>query len=126
MKLVTFEFDHRARPGRLAGDDIVDLHALAPDVRTILENNLLGRAASAAGHSVPLKEVKLLAPIPNPGMVLSVGMNYHEHLKEMKTRFPRSRPRSRRASRASSGPTRRSAFPRATPTCSTGRASSAW
>jgi 2-keto-4-pentenoate hydratase/2-oxohepta-3-ene-1,7-dioic acid hydratase in catechol pathway len=88
MKLVTFEFDHRARPGRLAGDDIVDLHALAPDVRTILENNLLGRAASAAGHSVPLKEVKLLAPIPNPGMVLSVGMNYHEHLKEMKTPVP--------------------------------------
>jgi len=85
MKLVTFEIDHRARPGRLSGDEIVDLHALAPDVRTILEQDLLGKAAAAAGRSVPLKEVKLLAPIPNPGMVLSVGMNYHEHLKEMKT-----------------------------------------
>jgi 2-keto-4-pentenoate hydratase/2-oxohepta-3-ene-1,7-dioic acid hydratase in catechol pathway len=88
MKLVTFEIDHRARPGRLAGDEIVDLHALAPDVRSILEQNLLGKAAAAAGRSVPLKEVKLLAPIPNPGMVLSVGMNYHEHLKEMKTPVP--------------------------------------
>ena len=88
MKLVTFEIDHRARPGRLAGDGIVDLHALAPDVRSILEQNLLGKAAAAAGRSVPLKEVKLLAPIPNPGMVLSVGMNYHEHLKEMKTPVP--------------------------------------
>jgi 2-keto-4-pentenoate hydratase/2-oxohepta-3-ene-1,7-dioic acid hydratase in catechol pathway len=88
MKLVTFEIDHRARPGRLSGDEIVDLHALAPDVRTILEQDLLGKAAAAAGRSVPLKEVKLLAPIPNPGMVLSVGMNYHEHLKEMKTPVP--------------------------------------
>jgi 2-keto-4-pentenoate hydratase/2-oxohepta-3-ene-1,7-dioic acid hydratase in catechol pathway len=88
MKLVTFEIDHRARPGRLAGDEIVDLHALAPDVRTILEQDLLGKAAAAAGRSVPLKEVKLLAPVPNPGMVLSVGMNYHEHLKEMKTPAP--------------------------------------
>ena len=88
MKLVTFEIDHQARPGRLAGDDIVDLQALAPDVRTILEHNLLGKAAAAAGRSVPLKEVKLLAPIPNPGMVLSVGMNYYEHLKEMKTPVP--------------------------------------
>ena len=88
MKLVTFEIDHRARPGRLAGDAIVDLQALAPDVRTILEQNLLGKAAAVVGHSVPLKEVKLLAPIPNPGMVLSVGMNYHEHLKEMKTPVP--------------------------------------
>jgi acylpyruvate hydrolase len=88
MKLVTFEIDHRARPGRLAGEEIVDLHALAPDVRTILEQDLLGKAAAAAGRSVPLKEVKLLAPIPNPGMVLSVGMNYHEHLKEMKTPVP--------------------------------------
>lgn len=88
MKLVTFEIDHRARPGRLSGDEIVDLHALAPDVRTILEQDLLGKAAAAAGRLVPLKDVKLLAPIPNPGMVLSVGMNYHEHLNEMKTPVP--------------------------------------
>ena len=88
MKLVTFEIDHQARPGRLSGDEIVDLQALAPDVRTLLERSLLGKAAAAAGRSVPLKEVKLLAPIPNPGMVLSVGMNYHEHLREMKTPVP--------------------------------------
>jgi 2-keto-4-pentenoate hydratase/2-oxohepta-3-ene-1,7-dioic acid hydratase in catechol pathway len=88
MKLVTFEIDGQVRPGRLAGDQIVDLHALAPDVRTLLERNLLDKAAAAAGRSFPSKEAKLLAPIPNPGMVLSVGMNYHEHLKEMKTPVP--------------------------------------
>ena len=35
MKLVTFQIDGQARPGRLAGDHIVDLGALAPDLRGI-------------------------------------------------------------------------------------------
>jgi 2-keto-4-pentenoate hydratase/2-oxohepta-3-ene-1,7-dioic acid hydratase in catechol pathway len=88
MKLVTFQIDNQARPGRLAGDHIVDLGALAPDLRTLLERRLLAEARTASGKSVPMTDVKLLAPIPNPGMVLSVGMNYHAHLKEMKTPVP--------------------------------------
>jgi acylpyruvate hydrolase len=88
MKLVTFEINGEARPGRLAGDAVVDLSALAPGVREILAKGLLERARTAPGNSIPLKGAKLLAPIPNPGMVLSVGMNYHEHLKEMKTPVP--------------------------------------
>ena len=88
MKLVTFEIDGQARPGRLAGDEVVDLQALAPDLRGILERGLLEKAGSTSGQRHALKRVKLLAPIPNPGMVLSVGMNYHEHLKEMKTPAP--------------------------------------
>lgn len=88
MKLVTFEVDGQARPGRMDGDEIADLTAVAPDVRTLLERGLLDKAAAAAGRTFARKEVKLLAPIPNPGLVLSVGMNYHEHLKEMKTPAP--------------------------------------
>jgi len=88
MKLVTFQIDDRARPGRLAGEHIVDLGALAPDLRTLLERGLLDEARKASGKSVSIRDVRLLAPIPNPGMVLSVGMNYHEHLKEMKTPLP--------------------------------------
>ena len=88
MRLVTFEIDGQARPGRLAGDEVVDLQALAPDLRGILERGLLQKAGATSGQAHALKHVKLLAPIPNPGMVLSVGMNYHEHLKEMKTPAP--------------------------------------
>jgi 2-keto-4-pentenoate hydratase/2-oxohepta-3-ene-1,7-dioic acid hydratase in catechol pathway len=88
MKLVTFEVDKQARPGRLAGDEIVDLSALAPDLKTLLERGLVEKAASASGRAFRRKEIKLLAPIPNPGLVLSVGMNYYEHLKEMKTPAP--------------------------------------
>jgi 2-keto-4-pentenoate hydratase/2-oxohepta-3-ene-1,7-dioic acid hydratase in catechol pathway len=88
MKLVTFELDKQARPGRLAGDEIVDLSSLAPDLKTLLERNLLDKAGAASGRTFRRKEVKLLAPISNPAIVLSVGMNYHEHLKEMKTPAP--------------------------------------
>jgi 2-keto-4-pentenoate hydratase/2-oxohepta-3-ene-1,7-dioic acid hydratase in catechol pathway len=88
MKLVTFEIEGQARPGRLAGEEIVDLQSLAPDLRALLERGLLDKARTAAGTTYPRQKAKLLAPIANPGMVLSVGMNYHEHLKEMKTPVP--------------------------------------
>jgi 2-keto-4-pentenoate hydratase/2-oxohepta-3-ene-1,7-dioic acid hydratase in catechol pathway len=88
MKIVSFELDKQARPGRLVGEDIVDLSALAPDVKSLLEHNLLDKAATASGRTFRRKEVKLLAPIANPAIVLSVGMNYHEHLKEMNTPAP--------------------------------------
>lgn len=38
---------------------------------------------SEAGAIIPMDQVKLLPPIPNPGLILSVGMNYWRHLKEM-------------------------------------------
>src|SRR5204863_1113003 len=37
---------------------------------------------------ISLKSARLLAPIQNPALVLSVGMNYHDHLREMKTPAP--------------------------------------
>jgi acylpyruvate hydrolase len=86
MKLVTFEIDGRARPGLVKGDEIIDLSAVAPDLRGLLEAGKLHNLPS--GKATPMKGAKLRAPIPNPGMVLSVGMNYHEHLKEMKTPVP--------------------------------------
>jgi acylpyruvate hydrolase len=95
MKLVTMEIAGRARAGVLAGDDIIDIHAcdpsLPPSVRGILEAGALDqvqRLLRSATSRVPMKSAKLLAPIPDPGMVLSCGMNYHEHLKEMKTPVP--------------------------------------
>jgi 2-keto-4-pentenoate hydratase/2-oxohepta-3-ene-1,7-dioic acid hydratase in catechol pathway len=88
MKLVTVEVDGKVRPGRLEDDYIVDLSSLGPDLRSILDSSALGRAGSAGGNKIPLKDARLLAPLQNPAIVLSVGMNYHEHLEEMKTPVP--------------------------------------
>ena len=93
MHLVTFTTGQQPHPGVLAGADIIDLSGIAPDVRGILESASLDKVrailkAPGKEERIAAKGAKLLAPIQNPGMVLSVGMNYHEHLKEMKTPVP--------------------------------------
>lgn len=93
MKLVTVEIEGHAHPGVIAGGDIIDLQGIAPDMRSLLASGSLEKVRSilktpGKEKRIPAKGAKLLAPIPNPGMVLSVGMNYHEHLREMKTPVP--------------------------------------
>lgn len=80
MKLVSFSTDGKTRAGILEGDEIVDLGAGMKDV---IASGALKRGARHARSKVTLR-----APIADPAMVLSVGMNYHEHLKEMKTPVP--------------------------------------
>jgi 2-keto-4-pentenoate hydratase/2-oxohepta-3-ene-1,7-dioic acid hydratase in catechol pathway len=97
MHLVTFTTDQQPRAGVLAGDDIVDLRAADPSlpgsVRGLLTAGKLGevraiRDAAPKKSLVSRKTARLLAPIPDPGLVLSVGINYHKHLAEMKTPVP--------------------------------------
>jgi 2-keto-4-pentenoate hydratase/2-oxohepta-3-ene-1,7-dioic acid hydratase in catechol pathway len=103
----------RARPGVVVGTDILDivaagetLHAaqlLPHSLRAILEAGdtaleLLRRLIDQAHKNadqlreqdalLPYGAAKLLAPIPEPGMLLSCGMNYGEHLREMNTPVP--------------------------------------
>jgi 2-keto-4-pentenoate hydratase/2-oxohepta-3-ene-1,7-dioic acid hydratase in catechol pathway len=80
MKLVSFSVDGKTRAGILEGDGIVDLGASMKEV--------IATGAMKRGAKHPTSKVKLRAPIADPAMVLSVGMNYHEHLKEMKTPAP--------------------------------------
>jgi acylpyruvate hydrolase len=95
VHLVMFMKDKQPRAGVIDGEDIVDINAndrsLPPTVKGILEANGLARVRKvlkSKKHRAPRRRAKLLPPIPNPGLLLSVGMNYHEHLKEMKTPVP--------------------------------------
>ena len=113
MHLVTMSSAGRTTPGILVGEEIVDLVAagaalpaarLVPQsVRGILE---AGDAALALIKSirdevladcgslrerlrtrsalVSAAQAKLLAPLPDPGLILAAGLNYHAHVKEMK------------------------------------------
>src|SRR5262245_56948629 len=88
MRLVTFSDARGARIGRLEGDRVVDLAAAAPELPRELRALLaagplaLGRASSASGESQPLAGVHLEAPIPRPGKILAVGLNYRAHAAE--------------------------------------------
>jgi len=90
-----FMKDKQPRAGVIDGEDIVDINAndrsLPPTIKGILEANGISRVKKiiqSKKHRVPRRRAKLLPPISNPGLLLSVGMNYHEHLKEMKTPVP--------------------------------------
>ena len=95
MELVMFSKNKEVGAGVIDGDEIVDINAndksLPPSLKGILEANGLARVRKvlkSKKHRTPLARAKFLAPIQNPALVLSVGMNYHEHLKEMKTPAP--------------------------------------
>ena len=95
MKLITFVQDGMQRPGALVARDgrewVVDLQradaALPGSVRAILEAGApaLERAASAVAEATEfqaLADLSLAAPIPDPGKILCIGLNYADHAAE--------------------------------------------
>ncbi|MBK8064335.1 MAG: DUF2437 domain-containing protein, partial [Betaproteobacteria bacterium] len=85
MKLASYVHANAAGYGIVVGDSIVDLTrrlgARFPDVRALLERNGLAEAQKAAAGQAPdfkLAEVRLLPPIPNPGKIFCIGLNYED------------------------------------------------
>ena len=83
MKLVTYLQNGVERPGRLDGDRVVDLSAVAASILELIRGgaDLREAAAKAAGDGEPLSQVRLLAPV-RPGKVLCSGINYKGHAEE--------------------------------------------
>ena len=88
LKLVSFEFEGRQQAGLVDSIDIIALHSSLKEILARGGIDDLRRLRANQKDRVLAKRVRLLPPIPDPGLVLSVGMNYHEHLKEMKTPVP--------------------------------------
>lgn len=70
MRLVSFEGGF----GRVEGDSVIPM---GPDLVAYLAT---GDASD--GVPVPLAEVRLLAPVPRPGKVVGIGLNYRDHAAE--------------------------------------------
>lgn len=91
MKLVTFTTGQGARVGAVRGETVIDLAAaskgkLADSMTALLaqENglSLARQVAAEAQDGLPLGDVTLLAPVPNPSKVIAVGQNYMDHCRE--------------------------------------------
>ncbi|MGR6468350.1 fumarylacetoacetate hydrolase family protein [Rhizobium sp. PAMB 3182] len=88
MKLARFEVEGEARLGRVEGDRIIDLSAVAPELggsmRQLIERLPELRAAieKTGTPSFALSEIRLLAPIDDPRKFLAIGMNYKAHAEE--------------------------------------------
>ena len=90
MKLVSFLQRGQAAYGAVVGtDSVLDLTPLlgaqAPDLKSLIAQGLVGRAADLARSQAPtlrLADLTLLPVIPNPGKIVCVGLNYGEHVRE--------------------------------------------
>jgi 2-keto-4-pentenoate hydratase/2-oxohepta-3-ene-1,7-dioic acid hydratase in catechol pathway len=95
MKLATF----RRNAGSdelgvvIEGERIVPLGSVARDMIDLITrwDELEGevrRVAAAATGAVPLSTVRLLAPIPRPGKIMAIGLNYADHIAETGAQTP--------------------------------------
>ena len=91
MRIATFTHGETTRLGIADGDAIVDLSAAAPALpRDMIGFLAAGSPALAAAREVaarpgarlPLADVRLDAPVPRPGKLLAIGLNYADHVKE--------------------------------------------
>ena len=91
MKLVTFSCRGRTSIGKIAGNQVLDLPA--SDARLPMTMRQLLAAGPQAmqwarevdatkGVAYPLADVRLEAPVPDPGKYLAIGMNYAKHVEE--------------------------------------------
>ncbi|MDM0032404.1 fumarylacetoacetate hydrolase family protein [Variovorax sp. J22P271] len=91
MKLVSYAYRGRVSIGKLVGAQVIDLPSsdrqLPATMLELLQGGaaLMDRARAVASETavtVPLADVRLLAPVPNPSKFLAIGMNYAKHVKE--------------------------------------------
>lgn len=91
MKLATFTDAKGQRLGIVRDDGMIDLNAAAPvlplDMISFLKAgedavNVAREIAKTTSDRLPLDGLTLNAPIPNPGKILAIGLNYADHIKE--------------------------------------------
>jgi 2-keto-4-pentenoate hydratase/2-oxohepta-3-ene-1,7-dioic acid hydratase in catechol pathway len=78
VRLVSFEGGF----GRVEGDAVV------PMGPSLVDWLAFGTQGIGTGAPRPLAEVRLLAPVPRPGKIICVGLNYRDHAKETGKAIP--------------------------------------
>jgi acylpyruvate hydrolase len=86
MKLARFEAPGQSEAlSGLVQDDRVAAFGGANGVWEALST---GRVPGPSGGSWPLSDVRLLAPIPTPGTIYAIGLNYADHIAETGAQRP--------------------------------------
>ncbi len=96
MKLARFTHNNATRIGVVVDDSIIDLGAIPELPREMVAflssgKDALDRARNAVRdklRSLPLKEVKLEAPVARPPEFLAIGLNYADHVAESGMKQP--------------------------------------
>ena len=91
MKIALFDNGSGAQTGVVTGDRIIATGVSGGMVGLIdawdqVRAELERKAASDSG--VPLSSVRLLAPVPRPGKIFAIGLNYADHIAESHMETP--------------------------------------
>ena len=122
MKLATFTHGRETRIGVVVGELIVDLAKAAPDLPTNMRDFLaageqaldMAREAQVdAEHALSVVDVELEAPVPNPGKILAIGLNYADHIAETGAETPKVQMWFNKQTTATNAPYGRIAMPAA-------------
>jgi 5-carboxymethyl-2-hydroxymuconate isomerase len=90
MHLVTYTAGGSVHVGVITGASITQV----PGVTSMLDLIQAGPSAlddlvPGIGRTIPLSPSRLLAPLPNPGKVVAIGLNYMDHARERGVEPPR-------------------------------------
>jgi len=96
MRYITFNLGNKQRFGALSGERVIELgkHGFPA---TMLDFILAGEEVWAAAQAfclenpaseVSLSQVHLLAPLPRPGKIIGIGLNYMDHCREQNVKVP--------------------------------------
>src|SRR5437868_3102367 len=80
MRLVTYDAGRGPRAGVLTSDGVVD--AGDGGVGTLLRAGGIDAVRELRGPAVATNEVALLSPVPDPGKIVCLGLNYRSHAEE--------------------------------------------
>ncbi len=89
MKLVAFATPDGSAPPRLGildGERVHPLSGTDADLRSVLDRDT--NRLEAADEALDLAAVRLLAPLPRPGKIICVGLNYRDHCREQDIEEP--------------------------------------
>src|SRR5882724_5058841 len=82
MRYVTFQKADGAREVGVLDGDMLRGTGVVDMVTAI------GSRPAGKGDAMPLASVKLLAPIPRPGKLICIGLNYRDHAAESNMAIP--------------------------------------
>ncbi len=90
MKFVTFSTGEMPQIGRVEGDSVV---SLAPRFRSMIDlitrwDSVREELRSATGVLTALDKVRLHPPVPRPGKIMAIGLNYADHIRETGAKMP--------------------------------------
>lgn len=105
MKLVMFERGGIPQPGIVVGDSVAAVGLPGSMIDLISGwDATRSKIDPASGERFPLSDVRLLAPVPRPGKIFAIGLNYADHIAESKMETPKNQVWFTKAATSINGP----------------------